>query len=106
MTNFPIVRIELERMQHSIMVALGTALEAEKQTIEELLEKELKAFDFGALVRDTTRQELHRALNDAIKNSVSRVFFNDEVREEMDRLVLHQMKSVLRVLADQLEPNR
>jgi len=106
MSGFPIVRIELERMQHSIMVALGQALEAEKQTIETLLEKELKDFDFRSLVRQTVHQELRAALNDAIKNSVSRVFFSDDVRREMDRLLLHEMQSVLRVLANQLEASR
>lgn len=96
--NFPIVRLELQRMQHSIMACLLPALEAEKETIEALVAEEVKRFDFAAECRSVIRAQLHNQIGEAIKSAVERVFYSPEVRAVLDEAAKQHVRSILELM--------
>jgi polyhydroxyalkanoate synthesis regulator phasin len=78
--NFPIIRLELERMRHSILAAIGPALEAEQTQIAELVDQAVKSFDFSGQVRAEVFSQLNEQIHEATKRAVQKAFLADEVQ--------------------------
>ena len=70
MSNFPIVRIELEGVRLNLVHHLGMALERHKDEIERQVNAALADFDLGAMVREVVRRETPRLIEHAIKSKL------------------------------------
>lgn len=100
MNNFPIVRLEVERLHHSIMACLGPALEAEQNHISELVKAEVEKFNFGAIVKNEVYTILSQSIHEAVKNAVRTTFLSDDVQAILSQLAKEQIKSVLTIIAE------
>ena len=81
--SFPVIRLEVDRMRHAIMVAINQHLDAEKETISVLVEQEIKAFNFGAVIREQTSI----VLREMTKRAVESLQWDDGVREKVRGIV-------------------
>ena len=98
MTNFPVIKLEVDRMQHSIMVAINSALDAEKQNIEAEVKRVIEAFDFATLVRGECHRALGENLTNAIRNSIRTSFGHPDVARALDEFAAENVKNYLREL--------
>lgn len=83
MYEYPVIRLELQSMKHSVVNALSAYHSDVERTVSQQLDEVIKNFDFGAVVQSTATE----ALNKAIKTAVESYFMYGRGRAMVDKIV-------------------
>ena len=83
MLDLPQIRLEVERMRHSVIHAFSAHTEDVKHAVEQELERAVNEFNFEAAVR----RECNRVLNDVIAQTIKKFFTFGEGREAVEGAV-------------------
>jgi len=76
----PVIKLELDRMRHSIMACLGPALESERDEINDLVRVAIESFDLNFEVRRVVYSCLSEEIASAVKSAVHTAFLSNEVQ--------------------------
>lgn len=95
MTQFPIVRLEIDHMKHSIMVALGPYFKDLGENADKALDDALRRFDFDAVVDDCIGQIVRESVKDALKKAVWAAFSDPIVKSRIDFASLMAVKKAV-----------
>ena len=88
MSQFPIIKIEIERMRQSLVVAIERHLEAQKLDLQAAVDNAIKEFNFAGAIKHETDIMLRQLVN----NAVNRIRWDEELMAKIGGLVEKTLK--------------
>jgi len=85
MNEFPILRLELDRMKQSMLVALADYHVSLSENVREQMEKIISEFDYEEEVGKATTEAIEEAINYYFKYGNGRVVIREAVQESFDK---------------------
>jgi len=86
MNEYPIIRLELERMKHSMLVHLGVYHQEISDQVEQYMNRAIENFDFGTVVEEAARDGIIETINGYFKYGDGNRFICDVITKSLNEM--------------------
>jgi len=86
MIEYPIIRLELERMKHSMLTHLGAYHQEISDQVEKYMEGAIKNFDFGSAVEEASHEAIKDTINGYFKYGDGNRFIRDVITNSLNEM--------------------
>ena len=86
MKEYPIIRLELERMKHSMLTHLGVYHQEISDQVEKYMDGAIKNFDFGSAVEEASRDAIVETINGYFKYGDGNRFIREVITKSLNEM--------------------